>query len=269
MTEEQILAIDRAGDVANCAVTEYRLDATPGPARRARAAPLQLRRAAGEGGAPVTAEPDAPVAAAMSAPTAGHAATLLRACRCPQPRATTATRRARPRAGRRRQREVPGAVLLAGVAALRAGAGKLQIATAASIATASRPRRARGARGRAAGKPDGGIGPVARGSLLPRARALRCGARSGRACWTRKPCRALARARPRRRRRPTSCSTPARLTGLPTSTSRCAARAARGAHAARRRDGDPARHRAPRGRRRICSAARAGRLRLGCKPWSP
>ena len=47
MTEEQILAIDRDGDVANCAVTEYRLEAA-GPARRTRASPLQLRRPAGE-----------------------------------------------------------------------------------------------------------------------------------------------------------------------------------------------------------------------------
>jgi broad specificity phosphatase PhoE len=30
MSEEQILAIDRAGDVANCSVTEYRFDATMG-----------------------------------------------------------------------------------------------------------------------------------------------------------------------------------------------------------------------------------------------
>jgi 2,3-bisphosphoglycerate-dependent phosphoglycerate mutase len=63
MTEEQILAIDAAGDVANCAVTEYRFDAGRGQHgelllhRYNFVAPLEDR------GTPVTAEPDAPVAA--------------------------------------------------------------------------------------------------------------------------------------------------------------------------------------------------------------
>ena len=63
MTEEEILAIDRAGDVANCSVTEYRLDpklSTDGALALVRynfVAPLR------QAGAPVTAEPDAPVAA--------------------------------------------------------------------------------------------------------------------------------------------------------------------------------------------------------------
>jgi len=63
MTEEQILAIDAASDVANCAVTEYRLDASRGQHgelflhRYNFVAPLEDR------GTPVTAEPDAPVAA--------------------------------------------------------------------------------------------------------------------------------------------------------------------------------------------------------------
>jgi probable phosphoglycerate mutase len=62
MTEEQILAIDAQADVANCAVTEYRLDAGRGPHgglvlhRYNFVAPLE------EAGAPVTAEPDARVA---------------------------------------------------------------------------------------------------------------------------------------------------------------------------------------------------------------
>ena len=63
MTEEDILAIDAQGDVANCSITEYRFD--PGQGRLGGlalerynfVAPL---RAAG---APVTAQPDAPVAA--------------------------------------------------------------------------------------------------------------------------------------------------------------------------------------------------------------
>jgi probable phosphoglycerate mutase len=62
MTEEQILAIDLEGDVANCAVTEYRFDASQGQHgtlmlhRYNFVAPLQ------QAGAPVTAKPDAAVA---------------------------------------------------------------------------------------------------------------------------------------------------------------------------------------------------------------
>jgi len=66
MTEEQILAIDRAGDVANCGVTEYALDAASGaPGAKSGAlrlvaynfvAPLEQE------GAPVTARPDLPAA---------------------------------------------------------------------------------------------------------------------------------------------------------------------------------------------------------------
>jgi probable phosphoglycerate mutase len=63
MTEEEVLAIDRAGDVANCSVTEYRLDPAAGPNgclklhRYNFTAPLERE------GAPVTAAPDAAVAA--------------------------------------------------------------------------------------------------------------------------------------------------------------------------------------------------------------
>ena len=61
MTEEEILAIDRQGDVANCGVTFYEYDPTVGQdgslVLRAYnfVAPLE------EEGAPVTSEPDAPV----------------------------------------------------------------------------------------------------------------------------------------------------------------------------------------------------------------
>lgn len=58
LTEEQLLAIDRAGDVANCSVTTYHFD----PAANALAlqaynvvAPME------EAGEPVTARPDVPV----------------------------------------------------------------------------------------------------------------------------------------------------------------------------------------------------------------
>jgi 2,3-bisphosphoglycerate-dependent phosphoglycerate mutase len=62
MTEEQILAIDLEGDVANCAVTEYRFDASQGQHgtlmlhRYNFVAPLK------QAGAPVAAKPDAAVA---------------------------------------------------------------------------------------------------------------------------------------------------------------------------------------------------------------
>jgi broad specificity phosphatase PhoE len=66
MTEAEILAIDAEGEVANCGLTEYRLEMT-----RAEAGvePLRLRLAAynfvaplQEAGTPVTAEPDVPAA---------------------------------------------------------------------------------------------------------------------------------------------------------------------------------------------------------------
>jgi hypothetical protein len=66
MTEEEILAIDRAGDVANCGVTEYALDPVPGSPGTAGGklrlvrynfvAPLE------RAGAPITAQPDVPAA---------------------------------------------------------------------------------------------------------------------------------------------------------------------------------------------------------------
>ncbi len=63
LSEEQILAIDREGDVANCAVTEYAFD--PGTSSTGR---MDLRRynfvaPLERAGAPVTSEPDANVAA--------------------------------------------------------------------------------------------------------------------------------------------------------------------------------------------------------------
>jgi ribonuclease H / adenosylcobalamin/alpha-ribazole phosphatase len=63
LTEAQILAIDREGDVANCAITEYRHDPAAGPdgglvlARYNVTAPME------EDATPVTAAPDKMVAA--------------------------------------------------------------------------------------------------------------------------------------------------------------------------------------------------------------
>ena len=63
LTEDEILAIDRAGDVANCSVTEYAFDPSLGKDGK-----LDLRRynfvaPLERAGAPVTSEPDAKVAA--------------------------------------------------------------------------------------------------------------------------------------------------------------------------------------------------------------
>jgi broad specificity phosphatase PhoE len=63
MTEEQILAIDAEGDVANCGITEYAFDPAHG-----RDGGLVLRQynlvvPLQQQGAPVTAEPDLPVGA--------------------------------------------------------------------------------------------------------------------------------------------------------------------------------------------------------------
>ena len=62
LTEDAILAIDRQGDVANCAVTEYRFQPGLGPGGLALerynfVTPLEVA------GVPVTSEPDLNVAA--------------------------------------------------------------------------------------------------------------------------------------------------------------------------------------------------------------
>lgn len=63
MTEEEILRIDREGDLANCSVTEYRLDRGAGPNGELKLARYNFTAPLERAGAPVTAEPDAAVAA--------------------------------------------------------------------------------------------------------------------------------------------------------------------------------------------------------------
>ena len=63
MTEEEILAVDRQGDVANCAVTEYRLDRSCGPHGELKLFRYNFTAPLERAGAPVTREPDAAVAA--------------------------------------------------------------------------------------------------------------------------------------------------------------------------------------------------------------
>jgi broad specificity phosphatase PhoE len=62
MTEEQILAADRAAEIANCSVTSYEFDPTLG--RRGKLAPHLFNFVAPleEAGEPVTTKPDVPVA---------------------------------------------------------------------------------------------------------------------------------------------------------------------------------------------------------------
>jgi broad specificity phosphatase PhoE len=63
MTEAEILAIDASGDVANCSVTEYRLDRDVGPNGELKLAAYNFTAPLERAGAPVTREPDAPVVA--------------------------------------------------------------------------------------------------------------------------------------------------------------------------------------------------------------
>jgi len=62
MSEDEILAVDRAGDVANCSVTSYRFDPTLGRQGRMRLETYNFVAPLLEEGTPVTSEPDAPVA---------------------------------------------------------------------------------------------------------------------------------------------------------------------------------------------------------------
>lgn len=62
LTEEQVLAIDRAGEVANCGVTAYSIDFELGDDGELQLRTYNFVAPLVEAGAPVTAEPDPPVA---------------------------------------------------------------------------------------------------------------------------------------------------------------------------------------------------------------
>jgi broad specificity phosphatase PhoE len=64
MTEEEILAIDREGDVANCGVTIYALDGDAAPGGQLRLVRYNFVAPLEAAGAPVTSQPDAPAGAA-------------------------------------------------------------------------------------------------------------------------------------------------------------------------------------------------------------
>ncbi|MDB4883851.1 MAG: histidine phosphatase family protein [Gemmatimonadetes bacterium] len=63
LTEEEILTIDRAGEVANCGLTEYTLDRGAAPGGLLRLATYNFVAPLVEGGAAVTSRPDAPAGA--------------------------------------------------------------------------------------------------------------------------------------------------------------------------------------------------------------
>jgi len=63
MGEEQVLAIDRAGDVSNCGVTEYRFDAAAGKDGGLVLAAYNVTAPMEDDATPVTSAPDAMVAA--------------------------------------------------------------------------------------------------------------------------------------------------------------------------------------------------------------
>jgi probable phosphoglycerate mutase len=62
LTEAEVLAVDRAVEVANCSVTRYELDPSVAPAGAMVLRTFNDTTAVREAGEPVTAEPDAPVA---------------------------------------------------------------------------------------------------------------------------------------------------------------------------------------------------------------
>jgi broad specificity phosphatase PhoE len=62
LTEAEILAIDRAGDVPNCGVTLYEFDATKGSRGKLVLRTTNFVAPLVEGGAPVTTAPDVPAA---------------------------------------------------------------------------------------------------------------------------------------------------------------------------------------------------------------
>ena len=63
LSEEQVLAIDKGGDVGNCSVTEYRFDPGAGKDGGLELAAYNVTAPMEEGHTPVTAEPDAMVGA--------------------------------------------------------------------------------------------------------------------------------------------------------------------------------------------------------------
>jgi broad specificity phosphatase PhoE len=63
MTEEQILAIDRANEIANCSVTKYCYDASAQPRGMLKLELFNFVAPLEEAGAAVTSKPDAPLAA--------------------------------------------------------------------------------------------------------------------------------------------------------------------------------------------------------------
>lgn len=62
LSEAEVLAIDAQGDVANCAITEYRLDPAKGPDGQLQLTRYNITAPMDEDQTPVTAAPDRMVA---------------------------------------------------------------------------------------------------------------------------------------------------------------------------------------------------------------
>ena len=142
LDESQILDIDRAADVPNCGVTSYEFDPTAGRHGKLVRRLDELRRAAarsrraGHGRAGRAGRRRSPDRMAGREQPIRVTDVLLRAWALPQPEAgDDKDERGRTLviAG---SREMPGAAVLAATAALRAGAGKLLVATGAAAAGA-------------------------------------------------------------------------------------------------------------------------------------
>jgi broad specificity phosphatase PhoE len=63
LTEDEILAIDRSGEVANCGVTSYTLDRHAAPGGKLRLDAYNFVAPLEQAGAPVTSRPDTPAGA--------------------------------------------------------------------------------------------------------------------------------------------------------------------------------------------------------------
>ena len=131
LDEPAILAIDKQGDVLNCGISHLRLRSRSQGHLRAQADVVESRRSAGSGGRAQDVREGRHGRLAMSGPDRSTS----RAHEHPLPPVVDGDKDSKGRilviAG---SRDVPGAALLTATAAMRAGAGKLTIATVESVA---------------------------------------------------------------------------------------------------------------------------------------
>ena len=182
LSEGQILAIDKQAEVLNCGICAYDFEPDDEQHLRAeaRACGISARRWKRRA-TPQTAEPDVMTGHAMSRCNAARPQPSWSAIRCRRSRTATRTSHG-PAAGHRRQprdRRAPRS--LAANAAMRAGAGKVSIATVASVAPQLAhgrcPKRWSSALPR---RRDGGFARSAVARLGELAARFRCGRRRAR-----------------------------------------------------------------------------------------